>query len=674
MREADAGLTLELRGLSQALNVASIGLRLWGTPWDVAHDTQRGNCLNEADPEASHGACPAFGTAPAPASLWKSYLTLPPAPCAQPLGFTARMRSWQGESAETSLAEHGGDPLLLTDCNSAATVSEVELTGVAAAVGTGFSFGLQVQDGGGLLNPAGETRPAIAEAVLTLPEGLTINPSVAVGLGVCSAEDFARETLASAPGEGCPNASKIGEVRVEGMLGLPRSVQGSLFLATPHRNLFGTLLALYLVAGSRERGLLVKSVGKVEPDPRSGRLVITFRDLPRLQYTRFEATLREGQRAMLISPPSCGSYATEVEMTSWDSADPPQSQASAFAISSGPGGGSCPPPGAPPFAPGLRAGSLNPNAASYTPVYLRMTRVDGEQAIVSYSAKLPPGLLAKIAGTEICPEAAIAAAKANSAAEELANPSCPPGSRIGGSLVGGGVGRALAWAPGSLYLAGPDDGAALTVVAITAARIGPFDLGTVVVRAVPRFDSRTTQVSVDATRSDPIPHILAGIPVHVRDIRVYVDRPGFTLNPTNCDPLAFSSTLGGAGADPFSRTDDILATSTERFQMLNCAALGFRPRLSLRAKGATRRAAYPSLRAVYRSRPGRRQSEARLGDPAKGLFPRTGAHRGRLLEHPVRVPPLSSLLDLRLRQGVHPVAGRATRRAGLSAQLYSPPA
>ena len=53
-------------------------------------------------------------------------------------------------------------------------------------------------------------------------------------------------------------------------------------------------------------------------------------------------------------------------------------------------------------------------------------------------------------------------------AEELANPSCPAASEIGRTLVGGGVGSALAYAPGKVYLAGPYNGSALSIVAITA--------------------------------------------------------------------------------------------------------------------------------------------------------------------------------------------------------------
>ena len=139
----------------------------------------------------------------------------------------------------------------------------------------------------------------------------------------------------------------------------------------------------------------------------------------------------------------------------------------------------------------------------------------------------------------------------------------------------------LAYAPGNLYLAGPYRGSAFSVVAIDSALVGPFDLGVVIVRSAMRIDPRTAQASIDATGTDPIPHIIDGIPIHLRDIRAYIDRPGFTLNPTSCEQFTVASALNGAGAalrrpPPTTR----LATATAPFQAFDCASLGFKPRIS----------------------------------------------------------------------------------------------
>lgn len=630
VREADAGLTLDLEGFSQAIDFTSLVLTIWGTPWDYGHDGQRGNCLNEKDPAAHHGTLASFSpnfilgtcTIGSPELLKetaKSYLTLPSAPCGTPMAFTLSADSWQGGSA-AAVAESqdsGGKPVVLTGCNTHLTVPKLQLTTEAAAAASGLVFNLDVNDGGGILNPDGIARPAIRKAVVSLPEGLTINPSLGSGLGVCSEADFARESVDSAPGAGCPNASKIGTVEVQGMLGLPEALQGSLFIATPYKNPSGALLALYMTASSPRRGLFVKSLGKVEPDPHTGRLTATFEDLPRLLYTHFSLTFREGQRAAMVSPPACGKYPTDVALSSW--ADPgvfSHDSTSYFLLNHGAGAAPCP-PAVRPFAPALQAGSLNPTPAAYTPFLLHMTRTDQDQEITSYSATFPPGLLGKIAGIPFCGEGAIEAAAGKSGTEELEHPSCPAASQIGRTLAGYGVGGTLAYAPGNLYLAGPYRGAPLSTVAIDSALVGPFDLGVVVVRSAIRIDPRTAQASIDSTGSDPIPHILKGIPLHLRDVRVYVERSGFTLNPTSCDVLQTLSALTGSGQDPFSAADDAAAATTQRFQLLGCSAMDFGPTLSLRLRGATRQARYPSLRATYTPRAG----EANLKSAAVTLPP-----------------------------------------------------
>jgi hypothetical protein len=164
--------------------------------------------------------------------------------------------------------------------------------------------------------------------------------------------------------------------------------------------------------------------------------------------------------------------------------------------------------------------------------------------------------------------------------------------------------RVLTYVPGSLYLAGPYHGAPLSVVSITPAVAGPFDVGTVVVREALSLDPRTGEVHVDGDRSDPIPHILQGIPLKLRDLRVYVDRPGFTLNPTSCDPSAVRATLFGSYADVLSPADDVPVGLSARYQVANCASLGFKPRLALKLKGGTKRGAHPALTALLRPRPG----------------------------------------------------------------------
>lgn len=594
LREADAGLDLSLAGLSQSLDPESLDLVLWGAPWGGEHAPERGNCLNEQT-GGSWGTC----SVSAPESLIHSYLTLPTTPCGSALSFSAQASSWQGQGAGATASAPA-----LEKCNKSLAIAKVALMSDRAASRTGLAFDLDVNDGGGILNPGGIARPAIKTAVLALPEGLTINPSLGAGLSTCSEAQFAAETAASAEGAGCPNASKVGEVTVEGALGLAEPLQGALYIANPNQNPFHTLLGVYLIARSARRGIAVKSIGEIEPEAHTGRLTATFDELPRLLYRHFALTLREGQRSVLVSPPTCNTYSAELALASWAEPTAFRHEQSAFAIGHGEDGGPCPSGGVEPFHPGLLAGSINPTAGAKTPFYLRMTRGDSEQEITSYSATFPPGLLASISGVTPCPDAAIEAAKQRTGIEEKEHPSCPANSSIGHTLAGYGVGGTLAYAPGSLYLAGPYHGSLLSVAAIDSALVGPFDLGVVVVRSAVRIDAAHAQASIDSAGSDPIPHILAGIPLHLRDIRVYVDRPNFTLNPTSCNPSEVLSRLTGAGSDLFSPADDPSATTSERFQVLGCSALGFKPNLTLRMTGGTKRGRFPSLKATYTPRAG----------------------------------------------------------------------
>jgi hypothetical protein len=155
--------------------------------------------------------------------------------------------------------------------------------------------------------------------------------------------------------------------------------------------------------------------------------------------------------------------------------------------------------------------------------------------------------------------------------------------------VGAGAGPAPYYAHGTVYLTGPYKGAPLSMAIVTPATAGPFDLGTVVVRTALYVDPETAVITA---KSDPIPHILEGIPLDVRTAAVKIDRPSFTINPTNCDPLAVKGIAVSTLGQP--------ASLENRFQVGECGALGFKPKLSLRLFGKTKRGGNPRLRAVLR--------------------------------------------------------------------------
>jgi hypothetical protein len=225
----------------------------------------------------------------------------------------------------------------------------------------------------------------------------------------------------------------------------------------------------------------------------------------------------------------------------------------------------------------------------FSPFYVDLTRKDADQEIASYSASLPVGLTANLSGIPFCPEADIELARHKTGLREQAQPSCPSASLIGHTLVGTGVGSVLDYVPGDLYLAGPFHGDSFSVVSVTSAVVGPFDLGAIVIRFALRIDPYTAQVNIDPTGSEPIPTIIDGIVTHVRDIRVSIDRTGFTLNPTSCRALPASSTM----------TSDLgqTATVSTPFQASGCGELSFKPAFKVSTSAHTSRTSGASLTA-----------------------------------------------------------------------------
>jgi hypothetical protein len=574
----DYGVTVSSLNTTQQVGTLSAQVTFWGVPGDPRHDSSRGwACLAESLGQ-KHGLCvPSIDQHPS------AFLTMPTS-CSAPLKASAQVNSWSTPgNAQTFLPPE--PPQTLDGCNQlpfSPTVSAQPSTDRASAP-SGLDFNLDFQNEG-LTSAEGISQAHLKDVTVTLPEGLTVNPSAGVGLTGCRPADYARETIGSEAGEGCPNSSKLGTVEVTTPL-LPVAIHGSLYIAQPFENPFGSLLSLYVVLKNKEKGILIKLAGKVTPDPLTGRLTTTFENNPPVAFEHFNFHFREGQQAPLISPPACGTYSTQAQLTPFSEPSSVLTDFSSFSITKGFDGGPC--PAGVPFAPQIQAGSLNNNAGNFSPFYLHLTRSDADAEISSFSTTMPPGFTGILAGIPYCPEAAIALARTKSGAGEEAAPSCPQASLLGHSLVGTGVGAVLAYTPGKIYLAGPYNGDPFSLVSVTSAVVGPFDLGTVVIRFGLRIDRHTAQVSVDPSASEPIPTILQGIVTHVRDIRVYIDRPNFTLNPTSCDPMAISSTLSSNLGQS--------STISSRFQATNCQSLKFAPKFSVSTAGKTSKANGASL-------------------------------------------------------------------------------
>jgi hypothetical protein len=595
--KVDTILPLELRDATATI---------WGVPADPGHAPQRGHSAG-LDGEKEPSSAPL-----------QPFLTMPTS-CQAPPSITVKVDSklapgvYDEQSAQQ--LDGGGNPAAMSTCEAVPFHPQVssQPTTRLASNPSGLDFELKLPNLG-WLNPGGIAETEPRKVVVRLPQGVTVNPSLAEGVAVCTPAQYAAEQIDTGPGEGCPEASKLGSVTGHSLL-IEEPIEGALYLAAPYDNPFKTLVAVYFVARARDRGVVVKQAGKIDLDPSTGQITATFDDLPPLPYSSFAFHFREGARAPLATPAACGTYRTQVNLTPFSVQNDSEATiaSSEFQIDHGVDGGACPPGGNPPFHPGLTAGTTNNAAGHFGPLYARIQRQDGEQEITGFSMQLPPGLTGDLAGIPFCGEADIQRAKQQSGAEAQTDPACPAASRIGHTVAEAGVGSTLAQSAGELYLGGPYEGAPFSVVSVTAAKVGPFDLGTVVVHLPLSIDPLAAQVSITPGPADQIPHIIKGVVIHLRAIRVYVDRQDFTINPTSCQPMTLSATAMGSGVDFASPADDMPFTATNRFQAAECASLAFKPSFQVSTSGKTSKANGASLtvKLAYPSAPQGTQANIR---------------------------------------------------------------
>jgi hypothetical protein len=571
----DEGYPVRVSTSNLPLEATSVTITIWGVPADPRHNPERG-------PQGKGLKLP-------PGESEAAFFTLP-ASCGTSLAVTVsadsrlNLGNFVSATAEPSF---GGHTVPLTGCGQVPFAPSIVATttshSASSPSGLDFELGLPLQ-GLAAPNSIAETEPEKVE--VELPVGVTANPSTATGLTACSEEQF---EAASVTDRGCPESSKLGTLFARSPL-IEEPVEGSVYLATPLHNRFGSLLSLYIVAAAPERGVLIKQAGRVDIDQATGQLTTTFDGLPPVPYSSFELKLREGPRAPLTTPGACGTYQATARLYPFSEPNVATVRSAPFTINSGPeGGAGC--VGSEtqmPNAPTFEAGTQIPLAGAFSPFLFKVSREEGSQHLGSISATLPEGLLGKLAGVPYCSEAQIAAATARSGegegALEQSSPSCPQASQVGVVNIAVGAGSQPYAVQGNAYLAGPYKNAPLSLAIVTPALAGPFDLGTVVVRVALYINASTAQISAV---SDPIPTILDGIPLDVRSVSLNMNRSGFTFNPTSCEAMS----VGGEAISALGQT----AVLSNRFQVGGCQGLAFKPSLTASTVGKASKANGASL-------------------------------------------------------------------------------
>jgi hypothetical protein len=412
-------------------------------------------------------------------------------------------------------------------------------------------------------NPANLDSSDAKVASVTLPEGMTLNPSAAAGLGTQACTPAEARITSTTPGVACPEASKVGTVTLD-VPGLPSgSLQGNVYLGTPNASGIVTdpPYVMYVDAESKAFGLSVRLRGTATPDPTTGRVTASFTENPEQPFSNLALHFKGGNLAPIANPLACGAATTQTVLTPF-SGNAAAAPGASFAVDANGKGGAC--AATIPFALAQSTANQTTTAGGHTSFTFNLSRGDGNQYLSQVKTTLPEGLVGAIPAVTPCTEA-----------QATAN-TCPATSQIGQATAISGSGPTpFTFGGGNVYLTGPYHGApyGLSIVVPTVA--GPFNLGPVTTRATLNIDPNTARVITTAN----VPTIVKGIPTRLRGLTIAINKQGFLYNPTSCSVLATESVL----------TSTLGATQslTSPTQVGNCAALKFKPVFKATAGGRT---------------------------------------------------------------------------------------
>ena len=589
----DYGLTLSSSQIALPKFVPGPFLTIWGAPAAPAHDSERWDPLTRA-----WGASLSGPQAPLVANA--AACDVGTLEARERLRYWSAPERWLPEDPEDLAFRSFVPPPEGCDRLSFAPQGEVSPAEGQAGDPAGLALKLRLPRAAA---PDLLESPPLMGAALTLPAGMSVNPAAADGLAGCAPAQIGLEsgTVAgsvpvrfSAAEAGCPAASEVGEGVVDTPLA-EGPLAGKIYFATPYRNPFGSLLALYLVFPGP--GFTVKLAVEVKAEP-GGRLEASVAPLPPLPADSVRLSLAGGPRAPLAPPPGCGEGAIELSLTPWSApqSGPPARIVSRYSYAAA-AGDRC--AGASQSPAELLAGSTVADAGHSSPFVLRLRGSE----LGAFTVNLPPGLSARVRGVGRCGEVEIERAEAREepggGLAERQDPSCPPSSRVGSLLVGAGPGPAPLAVAGEAYLAGPYGGAPFSLVTITPALAGGtagdplFDLGTVVDRVALNIDRRSGALSA---RVGTAPRVIDGIPLRIGDVRLDLDRPGFVRNPSRCAKTAVTALVESSGGGA--------TAPTSSFRVGGCDRLGFRPKLQVGPVRGRAPGARPAVRAVLRAKPG----------------------------------------------------------------------
>ncbi|HVD38643.1 MAG TPA: hypothetical protein VNC15_07405, partial [Solirubrobacterales bacterium] len=257
--DSDYGVTAEVENLAAATPVLEVKTTLWGVPADSSHDNLRFTpqevfeTKQESLPRsAEHSLEPFLSN---------------PTSCGTPLfvGFAADSYQEPGRFVE-SAAPLGS----ITDCSALDFSPAFDLDALTreTATPTGAEAALAIPQHEGVDE---KITSHLRDAIVRLPEGMTISSSAANGLAACSEEQVGFRVSPPRSAH-CPEVSKIGSAEIDSP-SLTRPIQGALYQRTPEP---GRQTRAWLVAD--ELGVHLKIPGEFQLDPKTGQVTSLFLD------------------------------------------------------------------------------------------------------------------------------------------------------------------------------------------------------------------------------------------------------------------------------------------------------------------------------------------------------------------------------------------------------------
>jgi hypothetical protein len=584
LSDGDYGVRVSSPDISEGGALIASAITIWGVPADhngpgpdrlligkvnFPQENEKmsfGGAAVEAEQEAR----------PPVASETRVPLLTNPSQCSSPLEGTLSTDSWTEQGVFASASSTMGTD---TGCNQLSFKPSVSMLPdtLEAGAPAGYSFNLTVPQNN---EPEALATPDVKRTSVTLPLGTLVSPSAADGLGDCSNEQF---ELHSGVRGSCPRDSQVGTVSIK-TPALEERLNGDVFLATPEcgggRDICtpqdaagGKMIRLFAqVVGEGEDGIIVKLEGTGQINQQTGQITTTFENTPQLPFSEFQLTLQGGERATLANPRTCGEVTTTADLTPWSTPyTPDATPESRFDVNENCFGAH--------FNPSFSASTTSVRAGEFTPFTLSFGRSDSDEFLNGAQIKLPPGLLGMLSKVKLCEEPQADAG------------TCGPESLIGETTVETGPGAdPFLVTGGKVYITGPYKGAPYGLSIVVPAVAGPYTLsgttgnGTVVNRSAISVNPETSALTVT---SDPLPTELDGIPLQLRLVTVTINRPEFTFNPTDCDNPMVAGTL--------TSTEAASAGVSSPLQILDCAKLAFKPKLTVSTSGKTSKADGASL-------------------------------------------------------------------------------